>query len=80
MQLLLTAESEAEVAEVNDLIARWRWAMRVASGGSGSGMMTLGLLGLDGLVGGNGESVSGGGSMAGMGSDMDRRSMSMSLP
>lgn len=65
MQLLLTAESEGEAAEVNNLISRWRWAMRIGSGGSRSDMMSLGLLKLDGLVVESGESV-GAESVAGM--------------
>jgi hypothetical protein len=50
MQLLVTSESEAESNEINDLVARWRWAMRIGSGSTGSGLMSLGLLRLDGLL------------------------------
>lgn len=46
---MLTAEGP-ETAEINDLVARWRWAMRVGSGNSSNGMMSLGLLRLDGLL------------------------------
>jgi hypothetical protein len=56
MQLLLTSETPAESVEVNDLVARWRWAMRVGSGSTGSGLMSLGLLRLDGLLLENGNS------------------------
>jgi hypothetical protein len=50
MQLLVTSESEAESNEINNLVARWRWAMRIGSGSTGSGLMSLGLLRLDGLL------------------------------
>lgn len=50
MQLLVTSESEAESSEINELVSRWRWAMRIGSGASGSGLMSLGLLRLDGLM------------------------------
>jgi len=50
MQLLVTSESEAESNEINDLVGRWRWAMRIGSGSTGSGLMSLGLLRLDGLL------------------------------
>lgn len=50
MQLLVTSESEAESNEINDLVGRWRWAMRIGSGSSGNGLMSLGLLRLDGLL------------------------------
>jgi len=50
MQLLLTSEMAAELAEINDLVARWRWAMRIGSGSTGRGLMSLGLLRLDGLL------------------------------
>jgi hypothetical protein len=50
MQLLLTAESDAESTEINALVSRWRWAMRIGSGNAGSGLMSLGLLRLDGLL------------------------------
>ncbi|KUJ08440.1 uncharacterized protein LY89DRAFT_690899 [Mollisia scopiformis] len=50
MQLLVTSETEAESAEINDLVARWRWAMRIGSGSTGNGLMSLGLLRLDGLL------------------------------
>jgi hypothetical protein len=50
MQLLVTSENEAESNEINDLLARWRWAMRIGSGNTGNGLMSLGLLRLDGLL------------------------------
>jgi hypothetical protein len=50
MQLLVTSESEAESNEINGLLGRWRWAMRVGSGSTGNGLMSLGLLRLDGLL------------------------------
>ncbi len=50
MQLLVTSESEAESNEINDLVARWRWAMRIGSGSTSNGLMSLGLLRLDGLL------------------------------
>ena len=50
MQLLVTSESQAESNEINDLVARWRWAMRIGSGSAGNGLMSLGLLRLDGLL------------------------------
>ena len=50
MQLLLTSSSEAEATEINDLVARWRWAMRIGSGSAGNGLMSLGLLRLDGMM------------------------------
>ncbi|KAL3427581.1 fungal specific transcription factor [Phlyctema vagabunda] len=50
MQLLVTAETEAECNEINELVGRWRWAMRIGSGSAGSGLMSLGLLRLDGLL------------------------------
>ena len=50
MQLLVTSENESEQNEINDLVGRWRWAMRVGSGSAGSGLMSLGLLRLDGLL------------------------------
>jgi hypothetical protein len=50
MQLFLTSESEAESTEISDLVGRWRWAMRIASGSNGNGLMSLGLLRLDGLL------------------------------
>ena len=50
MQLLVTSESEVESHEINELVARWRWAMRVGSGSTGNGLMSLGLLRLDGLL------------------------------
>jgi len=55
MQLLVTSETAAESAEINDLVARWRWAMRIGSGSTGSGLMSLGLLRLDGLLLENGD-------------------------
>jgi hypothetical protein len=56
MQLLVTSESDAEQTEINDLVARWRWAMRIGSGNTGNGLMSLGLLRLDGLLLENGTS------------------------
>lgn len=50
MQLLVTAESDAESSEINSLVSRWRWAIRIGSGSAGSGLMSLGLLRLDGLL------------------------------
>lgn len=50
MQLLVTSETAAEQAEINELVHRWRWAMRIGSGSAGSGLMSLGLLRLDGLL------------------------------
>jgi len=54
MQLSVTSESDAESSEINELVTRWRWAMRIGSGSTGSGLMSLGLLRLDGLLLGNG--------------------------
>lgn len=50
MQLLVTSETDPETNEINDLVARWRWAMRIGSGSTGNGLMSLGLLRLDGLL------------------------------
>lgn len=50
MQLLVTSESDTEQTEINDLVGRWRWAMRIGSGNTGNGLMSLGLLRLDGLL------------------------------
>lgn len=50
MQLLVTSNNQAETNEINDLVARWRWAMRIGSGSTGNGLMSLGLLRLDGLL------------------------------
>jgi len=53
MQLLVTSESESESNEINDLVGRWRWAMRIGSGSGNTGnggLMSLGLLRLDGLM------------------------------
>ena len=60
MQLLVTSESDTESNEINDLVARWRWAMRIGSGSNGAGLMSLGLLRLDGLLleNGTGQPVS----------------------
>lgn len=80
MQLLLTAHTESEVNEMNDLIARWRWALRVG-GSTGNGIMSPGLLRFDGLSLDANEVMSGDGSIAGMSNhDMDRRTMSVSVP
>lgn len=78
MQLLLTSHTEVEVNEMNDLIARWRWAFRVA-GSTGYGIMSPGLLRFDGLSLDANEV--GDGSIVGMIShDMVRRTMSVSVP
>ena len=80
MQLLLTAHAEAEINEMNDLIARWRWAMRVGSSTS-NGIMSPGLLRFDGLSLDASDVMSGDGSISGMGShELDRRTMSVSVP
>ncbi|QSZ34110.1 hypothetical protein DSL72_005698 [Monilinia vaccinii-corymbosi] len=50
IQLLVTSESESESAEINELVTRWRWALRIGSGNTGNGIMSLGLLRLDGLL------------------------------
>jgi hypothetical protein len=50
MQLLVICETETESNEIKDLVARWRWAMRLGSGSTGSGLMSLGLLRLDGMM------------------------------
>lgn len=50
MQLLVTAENDTESNEISDLVARWRWAMRIGSGSAGNGLMSLGLLRLDGMM------------------------------
>lgn len=50
MQLLVTSQNEVETNEINSLVARWRWAMRIGSGSTGNGLMSLGLLRLDGLL------------------------------
>jgi hypothetical protein len=50
MQLLVICENETELEEINDLVSRWRWAMRLGSGSTGSGLMSLGLLRLDGMM------------------------------
>jgi hypothetical protein len=45
------SETPSETQEINKLVERWRWAMRIGSGpNSGSGLMNLGLLRLDGLL------------------------------
>lgn len=51
-QLLLTASTEAEGAEMSNLVARWRWAMRMGSEGNDNrgGLMEMGLgVGFGGL-------------------------------
>lgn len=58
MQLYLTSENEMESNEINDLVGRWRWAMRIGSGSAGNGLMSLGLLRLDGLLLENGTAQS----------------------
>lgn len=50
MQLLVTSESDVETSEINGLVGRWRFAMRIGSGNAGNGLMSLGLLRLDGLL------------------------------
>lgn len=50
MQLLVTSDNETESAEIHELVTRWRWAMRIGSGNTGNGLMSLGLLRLDGLL------------------------------
>ncbi|PQE20668.1 hypothetical protein CJF30_00001996 [Rutstroemia sp. NJR-2017a BBW] len=50
MQILVTSENEAEANEINELVTRWRWALRIGSGSSGNALMSLGLLRLDGLL------------------------------
>lgn len=53
MQLHITAASPIEKEEIDELISRWRWAMRIgsgATGGVGGGLMSLGLLRMDGLM------------------------------
>ncbi|TAQ85299.1 hypothetical protein B7494_g6369 [Chlorociboria aeruginascens] len=50
MQLLVTSRDDLESDEINDLVSRWRLAMRVGSGSQGSGLMSLGLLRLDGML------------------------------
>ncbi|KAH6670108.1 fungal-specific transcription factor domain-containing protein [Halenospora varia] len=57
MQLLVTSESEEESREINDLVTRWRWHMRLSSNTSSNGLMSLGLLRLDGLLLENGQQV-----------------------
>ncbi|CAD6443354.1 dc53a095-2b7b-4dbf-9dd2-19702487e18e [Sclerotinia trifoliorum] len=54
MQLLVTSENETESAEINELVTRWRWAMRISSSSARNGLMSLGLLRLDGLLMRNG--------------------------
>lgn len=56
MQLLVTSQNDVETNEINGLVARWRWAMRIGSGSTGNGLMSLGLLRLDGLLLENGAS------------------------
>jgi hypothetical protein len=70
MQLLVTSETATESAEITDLVARWRWAMRIGSGSTGNGLMSLGLLRLDGLLLENGQQV---GQQIQMGGVDDRR-------
>ncbi|KAF5876088.1 putative fungal specific transcription factor domain protein [Botrytis fragariae] len=59
MQLLVTSEIETESAEIHELVTRWRWAMRIGSGNAGNGLMSLGLLRLDGLLLKNGGAEAG---------------------
>lgn len=49
MQLLVTSKDATETNALNDLVTRWRWAMRLDSGNPGNGLMSLGLLRIDGL-------------------------------
>ena len=60
MQLLVICETETESNDIKDLVARWRWAMRLGSGSTGSGLMSLGLLRLDGMMLENGANVQSG--------------------
>ena len=79
MHLLLTAHTDVEVNDLNDLIARWRWCMRL--GGTGHGIMSLGLLRADGMSLDGSEIMSADGSIVGMSNhDLDRRTMSVSVP
>ncbi|CZS88732.1 related to DAL81-transcriptional activator for allantoin and GABA catabolic genes [Rhynchosporium agropyri] len=50
MQLLVTSQNDVETNEIDGLVARWRWAMRIGSGSTGNGLMSLGLIRLDGLL------------------------------
>ncbi|KGO49841.1 Ureidoglycolate hydrolase [Penicillium expansum] len=47
MRLLVTSNSPSEIQRMNNLIDRWRWAMRTGGGNAGNAMMSLGLLRLD---------------------------------
>ncbi|MCJ1303456.1 hypothetical protein MMC08_006266, partial [Hypocenomyce scalaris] len=47
MRILVTSTSPTEAEEVNNLIIRWRWAMRTGGGSAGNVLMSLGLLRLD---------------------------------
>ncbi|KAG9235003.1 fungal-specific transcription factor domain-containing protein [Amylocarpus encephaloides] len=59
VQLLVLCDTESESAEINGLVDRWRWAMRLGSGSAGNGFMSLGLLRLDGWVLENGQGQNG---------------------
>lgn len=72
MQLLLTAQSDLEMTEMNNLVARWRWAMRVGAT-PGNSIMNCGLLD-------TGDGMSGGGSIGLGGDSLQRRTMSVSVP
>lgn len=50
MQLHISATSPSEKEEIGGLVNRWRWAMRIGSGTMGNGLMSLGLLRMDGLL------------------------------
>lgn len=50
MHLLVTATSDKEVSEVNALISRWRWAIRMRSSAA-SAVLSAGLLGLEAVGG-----------------------------
>lgn len=71
MQLHVVFEDDPESNEVKDLVARWRWAMRIGSGNTGNGLMSLGLLRLDGMMlaengsSGQGQGQAGGGQSGG---------------
>ena len=47
VRLLITSQINSERRELNELISRWRWALRTGGGNSGNVLMSLGLLRLD---------------------------------
>lgn len=47
IRLLITSDSPEEIQELNDLIGRWRWALRTGGGSAGNVLMSLALLRLD---------------------------------